>query len=274
MQLQANDEVFAANRVRTHVAISVGAFAGRSRAARVHEEGALRVRFPNATGAALEGVIVNTAGGIAGGDRFSFDLSVGADANVMVTTAAAEKVYRSLGPVSEIDVRLSVAAGGRLVWLPQETILFDRARLERTIEVDLAEGAQTLIAESLVFGRAAMGEAVETGRVLDHWRVRRAGRLVYADTLRLDGAIARKLADPAVARGGAALATILIAPGREEQTTALRAACENLTGEAGVSAWNGICVARLCAPDGAGLRADMAVLLSALGTPLPRLWLN
>jgi urease accessory protein len=272
--IAATDEVFAANRVRARIALAVEAQGGRTRAARLHEEGALRIRFPNATGDALEGVIVNTAGGIAGGDRHAFALSVGAGASALITTAAAEKVYRALGPAAEIAARFTVAAGGQLTWLPQETILFDRARLERTIEIDIEDGSRALIAESLMFGRAAMGEAVENGRVLDRWRVRRAGRLVYADTLRLDGAIARRLAETAVARGGAALATVLLAPGGDDDVAALRNAAESLTGEAGVSAWNGVCVARLCAPDGAGLRADMAVLLSALGMALPRIWLN
>jgi urease accessory protein len=265
---------FAANRVRTRIALSVAASAGRSRVARVHEEGSLRVRFPNPTGAALEGVIVNTAGGVAGGDRYDFDLSVGAGAAMAITTAAAEKVYRSLGPVSRLEVKLAAEAGASLAWLPQETILFDRASVERSIEVDLAEGSRAVIAESIVFGRTAMGEAVESGRIVDRWRVRFGGRLVYADTLRLEGAIARKLGLTAVARGGRAIATVLAAPGGEREVETVRSLAERFAGEVGISSWNGLCVARLCAPDSAVLRADMTMLLSALGTGVPRLWLN
>ena len=111
----------------------------------------------------------------------------------MVTTAAAEKIYRSPGPDADMEVALAVSAGGQLAWLPQETILFDRARLSRRIEVDLAEGASLIMAEAVVFGRAAMGETVREGRFADRWRVRRDGRLIFAESARLDGAIAETL---------------------------------------------------------------------------------
>ena len=149
---------------------------------------------------ALEAVIVNTGGGMAGGDRFAIDLSLGAGASLIAGTAAAEKIYRSTGPDAEMDVTLDVGEGARLAWLPQETILFDRARLSRRIDVDLAESASLLMAEAVVFGRAAMGEAMEQGFFADRWRVRRGGKLVFADSARLDGAIADKARRPAVGR--------------------------------------------------------------------------
>ncbi len=114
-----------------------------------------------------------------------------------------------------MDVTLEIGEGARLAWLPQETILFDRARLSRRIDVDLAESASLLMAEAVVFGRAAMGEAMSQGFFADRWRVRRAGKLVFADSARLDGAIAEKLGQPASAAGGIAIATVLIAPGGE-----------------------------------------------------------
>ena len=131
-------QTFAANRATGHIALAVAAAGGVTRRARVHEDGSLRVRFPNAAGDALEAVIVNTGGGMTGGDRFSIDIEVGEGARLVAGTAAAEKIYRSTGPDAVMDVALSVAAGGRLAWLPQETILFDRARLSRRIDVDLA----------------------------------------------------------------------------------------------------------------------------------------
>jgi urease accessory protein len=159
-----------------------------------------------------------------------------------------------------------------LSWLPQETILFDRARLTRHIEVELAADATLLMAEAVVFGRAAMGETVEEGAFTDHWRVRRDGRLLFAETLRLDGAIARMLAEPAVAGGGIAVATVLAVPG--DPAMVERARAQPFCGEVGLSAWNGLAVARLCAKDGAGLRRDLATVIAALGGTLPRLWLN
>ena len=138
LRQRRRDEIFAANRATGRIALSVAAGAGGTRPARVHEDGSLRVRFPNRDGQALEAVIVNTAGGMTGGDRFDIDIDVGAGAQLIVTTAAAEKIYRSLGPDTEIDVKLESVPAGRSAWLPQETILFDRARLRRTIDVDLA----------------------------------------------------------------------------------------------------------------------------------------
>jgi urease accessory protein len=270
------NETFAANRARGRLAFSVAAAAGKTRRARVHESGSLRVRFPHGErSGTLEAVVVNTAGGMAGGDRFSIDIAVGAGARLTATTAAAEKIYRSLGPDTEIAVKLAVGAGGALAWLPQETILFDRVRLQRTIEADLAADANLVLAEAVVFGRSAMGETVVSGLFLDRWRIRVNGELLFAETLRLDGAIGQRLAQRALANGGVAVASVLKFPGGEASVAAVRASEQDFAGEVGVSTWNGLALARLVAPDGAALRRDLALVLTAFGaTPLPRLWLN
>src|SRR5215468_828125 len=122
------DEIFAANRAVGRVALSVKSVGGKTRRGEVHEAGSLRVRCPGAPAEELEAVLINTAGGVAGGDRFTLDVAAGEGTRLTVTTAAAEKVYRTLGDASTIDVKLDVAAGASLAWLPQETILFDRAR--------------------------------------------------------------------------------------------------------------------------------------------------
>jgi urease accessory protein len=266
------EQIFAANRASGRIALEAAAAGGRTRRTRVHEAGSLRVRFPNAVGEALEAVIVNTGGGMTGGDRFSIEMAVGEGAALVAGTAAAEKIYRSTGPDAEMAVRLEVGAGARLAWLPQETILFDGARLKRRIDIDLAAGASLVMAEAVVFGRAAMGEAMNRGLFADHWRLRREGRLIFADNARLDGAIADKLREPAAAAGGIALATVLVAPAGEAALAAVRAL--DFAGEVGISAWNGIAVARLVALDGATLRHDLIAVLSALGTGVPRLWLQ
>ena len=269
---------FAANRATGHIALSVSAHAGITRRTRVHEDGSLRVRFPNATPQALEAVLVNTGGGMTGGDHFSIELAVGEGASLIFGTAAAEKIYRSTGVDADMDVRLSLEQNSRLAWLPQETILFDRARLKRRIDIDLASGASLIMAEAVVFGRAAMDEAMANGFFSDAWRIRRDGKLIYADTARLDGAIAAKMAERAVTNGGIAIATVLIAPGGDAALEQVRALSETLEsgflGEVGISAWNGLAVARLCAKDGAALRHDLIAVLAALGTPVPRLWLQ
>ena len=269
---ERQQEIFAANRAVGRVALTVGVSGNVSRRVRVREDGSLRVRFPNADG--LEAVLVNTAGGIAGGDRFGVEIALGAGASLVAGTAAAEKVYRSNGPDADIEVKLDVGAGARLSWLPQETILFDCARLTRRIDVDMAEDASLVLAEAIVFGRSAMGETVAQGSLTDRWRVRRGGELAFAETVRLDGAIADKMAQAAVANGNVAIATVLIAPGSEAKVKAVHALETNFIGEAAISAWNGIAVARLCARDGAALRHDLVAMLAALGAPVPRLWLN
>jgi urease accessory protein len=268
------DDVFLANRAVGRIKLAVGTSDGASRRRHVAEDGSLRVRFPTPQASDLEAVIVNTAGGIAGGDRHELNISVQENAQLVVTTAAAEKIYRSLGPDAEIDVKLKVSAGGRLLWLPQETILFDQCRLSRRIEAELAGDASLIIAEMVVFGRTAMGEVVETGSFIDRWRVRRDGRLLFAETIRLDGEVAKKLAEPAVAAGGVAVATVLVVPGNDAMVARVRALSDGFSGEVGISAWNGLAVARLCAKDSARLRRDLVSVLTALGAPLPRLWLN
>jgi urease accessory protein len=271
----AQREIFAGNRSIGGISLSVMADAGGSRRQRVREEGAWRVRFPNpASRDILEAVMVNTAGGMTGGDRFDIDIAVGAGAKLVMTTAAAEKIYRSLGPDTDINVRLHVGAGATLAWLPQETILFDQVRLRRTFEIDLAPDANLLLAEGVVFGRSAMGETVAHGHFFDRWRMRRGGTLVFAESLRLEDAIAERLAQRAVAGGGVAIASVLTMPG-DEATAAAIAARDDFAGEVGVSVWNGFALARLVAPDGAALRRDLIAVLTAFGNmPLPRLWLN
>ena len=174
-----------------------------------------------------------------------------------------------------MDVTLDVGAGARLAWLPQETILFDRARLSRRIEIDLAESASLLMAEAVVFGRAAMGEAMDHGFFADRWRVRRGGKLVFADSVRLDGAVAKKLASRCFDRRRHRHRHRADRAGRRRETYPPCArSTEQFAGEVGISAWNGIAVARLCAKDGAALRHDLIAVLAALGARVPRLWLN
>jgi urease accessory protein len=267
--------ISAANRAVGGITLAVRASSGLTRRARVREDGSLRVRCPGPPSAELEAVIVNTAGGIAGGDRLMLDITAEAGARLLVTTAAAEKVYRTLEAAASIDVKLRLGAGSSLAWLPQETILFDRARLERAIEVDLADDARLLMAEAIVFGRVGMGEAVNEAFLFDRWRLRRGGQLVHAEATRLDGAVAKKLAQPAVANGGIAVATVLVMPGDETTIAGVRALRRDLRGEAGASAWNGLALVRLCATDGEALRHDLLAVLAAVrGAPLPRLWLN
>jgi urease accessory protein len=273
--VKTSGEIFARNRAIGRIALDVKAADGKTRRARVYEDGSLRVRFPTSRTDQCEAVLVNTAGGMTGGDHFGLELNAGANTNLIVTTAAAEKVYRSDGPDTTIDVRMRVAECAAIAWLPQETILFDRAHLSRRINAELHPEASILIAEAVILGRAAMGEVVQQGRLIDRWRIRRDGKLIFAETLRLDGAIASRLAERAVAAGNTAVATLLLAPADEAQVAIVRELGDRLSGEVGASSWNGVALARLCAKDGATLRHDLIMVLTALSPhPLPRLWLN
>ncbi|MDA9530853.1 urease accessory protein UreD [Bradyrhizobium sp. CCBAU 25338] len=270
----ATTSVFEANRARGAVRFDVHARDGVTRRGALHESGSLRVRFPSPEDEGLSGVFVNTAGGVAGGDRFDIEISAADGSRLTLTTAAAEKVYRAPGSAAQLNIALKAGAGAHLAWLPQETILFDRARVHRRFDIVLDENASLLLCEIVVFGRTAMGERMEQGEFVDRWRMRRGGRLVFAETVRLVGDIGAKLARSAVAKGGAAIGTALIVPGDEALVERIREASESFSGEVGISAWNGFAMARFCAQDAARLRADMMAVLARTGVALPRLWLN
>jgi urease accessory protein len=271
----AASAIFAANRARGSVIFDVHQVEGLTRRRHLHESGSLRVRFPSPEADGLSAVFVNTAGGVAGGDRFGIEIAAGEGSRLAVTTAAAEKIYRAEGEAAQLDISLKAAAGARLSWLPQETILFDRARVSRRIDIDLADSASLLLCEIVVFGRAAMGERMLSGEFVDRWRLSRGGRLVFAENVRLDGDIGEKLAQPAITKGGAAIGTALIVPGDEALVERIRELATSFGGEVGISCWNGFAMARFCAQDVARLRADMmAVLGRASDEALPRLWLN
>jgi urease accessory protein len=274
-ETRAASAIFAANRARGAVRFDVRCDDGVTRRGRLHESGSLRVRFPSPEDKGLSAVFINTAGGVAGGDCFEVAISAGEGSRLTLTTAAAEKVYRAPDAPAQLDISLKAASGAHLAWLPQETILFDRAKISRRIDIDLAADASLLLCEIVVFGRAAMGERMQQGEFIDRWRLRRGGKLVFAETVRLDGDIGAKLARPAIAKGGVAIATALIVPGDEAVVERIREAAESFGGEVGISAWNGFAMARFCAQDATRLRADMMTVLGrASSSPLPRLWLN
>jgi urease accessory protein len=260
-------------RAEGRIAVGVAASAGASRVVRLSEGGSSRLRLPRSEHG-LDGVLLNIAGGLACGDRMEVEAEAGAGATLALSTPGAERVYRSDGADVTVSTRLAVGAGGRLSWLPQETILFDRSRLVRTLEADVAADGRLTVYEALAFGRQARGETVETGLLQDRWRVRRGGRLVFAETLRLAGPVRDLLAKRTVGGGATALATLLhVAPDAEAQVDAVREALLGHDVEAGVSAWNGVLTVRLLARLSEALRdAARAVLPLLTGRPLPRVW--
>jgi urease accessory protein len=248
--------------------------------AHLYQRTPCRVLFPHAeTGDLPLAVFLTTSGGLAGGDRLRLAVELGAGTSMIATSAAAEKIYRSLGADAEVDIGLDIADGAWLEWLPQETILFDRARLKRRIGVRIAPAGRLLAAEMLVFGRAAHGERFRQGLLHESWRVEQAGRLRWVDATRLEGDAAQAI-DAAAGFGGAeAFATVTyIAPDAETHLSAARDWLETSACRAGVTLVNGILLARFIGEAGAVRRALAKYVGSlrqaACGLPaqLPRVW--
>lgn len=239
---------------------------------RLFQEGSAKLRLPQGPSGETEAVLINTAGGLTGGDRFANAFQVEDGAALSVTTQACERIYRAAWGRAEVRTSLRLGACARLDWLPQETILFDGGCLARTIEADLQGSSTLLAAEALILGRRARGETVRSGLFHDRWRIRREGRLVFADDLRFEGDMARTLRGPACLGDAGALATVLlVAPDAEEVLGAVRDA---LGESGGASAWDGKLVARLVAADGFRLRRQLLPVLQTLrgGRPVPKLW--
>jgi urease accessory protein len=253
-----------------------GAFArvgDRTEARRLFETGGLRWRFPRSSNP-CEAAILNTGGGVAGGDSYRVSVELGESAEVEATTPSAERIYRSEGAAAAVSIQLSLAPGARLFWLPQETLMFEGARLDRRLDVDMPAEADLLIAETLVFGRLAMGESRIDASLRDSWRVNRDGRLMFADETRIERAGAT-LERKAVAAGARAVSTIVAAaPDIEARLLDLRAALEAESSgvEAGASAFDGLIVARLVSASPSQLRAVLIASIVALGGRKPRLW--
>ena len=243
------------------------------------QSGSFKVRLPKIPGGGIpEAVLLNTAGGLTGGDRLSFEGGVAPQGHAIMTSQASERAYRSVSGPAKVHVDLHIGEGGRLDWLPQETILFDGAQLARTFDVDLAENATLLAHETVVFGRTAMSESIHEGHFSDHWQVRRGGRLVHADALRIDGDIQAALQAKAALSGATTMASILyVADDAETRDAALKDIADGISpadGIAGVSAWHGKLVIRAVAFGGQAMRRIITPLLHNLmdGRELPRVW--
>ncbi len=245
----------------------------RTRVYRCFQQGSSKVRLPRTRGPMPEAVVLNTAGGMTGGDSYAIAAFAAEGAGATLTSQAAERIYRSTGADARLDVSLTLSRGARLDWLPQETIFFDGGRLTRHLDVAMAGDSRLLLCEAVILGRTAHGEAVRRGRLVDHWRIRREGRLVYADALRLDGAIAGLTRGRATLGGNRAFATLLaVMPEAERRLDDVRQVLEQSESAAGVSAWDGMLAVRIVAGDGARLRAALLTALLALDVEAPRIW--
>ncbi|MEO0633091.1 MAG: urease accessory protein UreD [Pseudomonadota bacterium] len=238
----------------------------------LYQQGSAKAVFPRAP-RGLTAVLLNTSGGVTGGDHFEYDLEAGAGTHLTVTTQACERAYRAMGDVpGRVETSLRVAADATLWWLPQETLLFDGCHLHRHLRCDLATGARALLVEPVCFGRLAMGETRLTGTITDRIALTRNGAPLVYDGWHLSGDITAQMQGAAVGGGAAAMAAlILVAPEAEAHLDPVRA---HLGADGGASLLApDVLVMRVLARDGYGLRARLLPILDHLtGGALPLCW--
>jgi urease accessory protein len=268
----------ALQRARGTARVRLCSAPGRTtRVATLFQEGCLKVRLPRPhLPGDVDLAIINTAGGLTGGDIVTTDVALEAGASATVTTPACERIYRSMGGDVRIRQHLRVGRGARLDWVPQETILFDQARLQRRLAVELEADAEVTLAEAVLFGRVAMNETVTSGFFSDFWTVRRDGRLLFADATRITSPFDQAMACPSTLGGHAAMASVVhVGPDLEAKRDALRDRFSQIEDvAAGASLVGDVILVRIVAPVGHALRRALIPALGVLCNPrpLPRAW--
>lgn len=234
-----------------------------------YQQGTVKLRTPRARDA--EAVLINLGGGLTGGDRMALSAHVGAGASATLTTQACEKIYRSLGDDAHVHFRFCLEGAARLDWLGQPTILFDRGRISRTTEIEMAADACFLGLEAMVLGRTAMGEDVVAGKVSDRWHIRRDGKLIHAEHFLLDGDLAALRARPAILNGHCALATLrYVSADAEAMLEMVRQLAQSAVA---ATAMDGLLIVRAVAPTGQALISAITPIITLLrGASLPRFW--
>jgi urease accessory protein len=261
----------ALQRARGEGRVIAGTRDGKTEIQTLYQDGCAKVRLPHTHSDALQAVLMNTAGGLTGGDYVHWTATAMAGAKLVLTTPACERVYRSIEGDARVENRLIANEGAHIDWLPQETILFEGSRLDRRLEIELAEGATLTAVEAVLIGRQAMGEAAPTARLRDNWRIRRGGKLIHAEATVLSGDPTER-SSLSLLDGAVAFATVLhVAPDAERKLDAVRAL---LPESGGASAIGERLTVRLLAGSGLSLRRSLSpiiALLSSAGS-IPRLW--
>ena len=247
----------------------------------IFERSPIRILFPGtAYCSAKEAVIINTGGGVAGGDRLEFSVSVLSGASIAITSQAAEKIYRALHEPARVTTRLEARESARLAWLPQETIIFNRARLHRTTEIELFSGAELLALEWLVLGRAAHGEIMVGGNITDSWRVKKDGRLIWADGFRVTDEIFPHLNRKALLSNCNAIATLIyFGPNLDKRLEFLHEILPPLECDCAATMVSGLIVARFAAKRSSDLKLALRSFLQQFGPEVgsgpfrvPKMW--
>jgi urease accessory protein len=244
---------------------------------RCYQEGDAKIRFPRNHDGLFEAVLINTAGGLTGGDRLDWKIDLGPRTSAALTTPACEKIYRSCHGAAIIKTMLKVDDNACLNWLPQETILFNQASLSRKLDVDLAPSARFLAVEAVVLGRKSMGESVCELNFRDQWRVRKDGSLIHADDFLFEGNILETAGANASLASNRAFAKLLYTgPESNEVLTMLVDKLRKSPGlgTSGVSTYGGKIIGRVLAPDSYTLRASLLPIFQNFmpGGNLPKVW--
>jgi urease accessory protein len=244
----------------------INSIIGQSGFIRHREEGCLKLRMPKGS---REAILLNTSGGLAGGDEHAINLEIAEGGDCFVSGQAAERVYGTLGPAACISCTFRVGANARFHWVPQETIVFNGAALHRTIEVSLARSARFLGVESFVLGRTESAEDISHISIRDTWEIMRDDKVLHVERLQLGPELRTTSATLGAARAFATV--LLVSDDAETIATILK---EGFSDHCAVSCWNGKLVARVLAKDGFELRKVLKTVLSAClgGSALPRVW--
>lgn len=272
--------------ISTHSAVPVGIRAcgsvnlgvkfarGATSLQNLRQSGSMKCLFPRNTSKSLQAVLVNTAGGVTGGDSFSISAKANPKSKLTITTQAAERAYRAQpNEIAQIETHLTVNADARLNWVPQETILFEGCAVNRVLKVNLEASASALIAEPLTFGRLAMNETVQNAHFRDRIEIHRAGAPLYLDAARWCGDVQAQLDRPGVAGGARALVSLVyVAPDAQSRLAQVR---KLLPEHGGASLLHDdVLVLRALAVDSYALRSVLIPILNLLSPDgLPRCWM-
>jgi urease accessory protein len=240
----------------------------------VYERSPIRIMFPKINHAIEEAVLINTAGGVAGGDRLQYDVTALPNSSIAVTTQAAERIYRALDQPARISAALTVHEDAKLAWLPQETIVFNSARLHRQMDVHVSSGAELIALEWLVLGRAAHGEQMTNGSITDSWRVKKDGRLVWADSFRITDDIFPHLHQKALISNYSTVGTLIyFGPDFEARLETLRDISTSSQCHCAATAVAELIIARFAAKDSLDVRHALRTFLQE-SSRIPKMWLS
>jgi urease accessory protein len=245
---------------------------GRTRIGTLYQEGCAKIRLPDTDDLSLEAVMINTSGGLTGGDEMRWQFAVPDDCRAQITTQACERIYRASAGVADVASALEAGEQASVAWLPQETILFEGSALKRTLTVDLAETSRALIVEPVVFGRKAMGEDVRNCTFRDRWRIRRGGKLIHAEDFLIGPDAASMLSRAAIFGGMRTMATILLLDADAERY--LEPSRKIIGTKGGATCWSGKLLARVIDGDAYSLRKRLVPLIELLNKKagVPKVW--